>query len=76
VPDGEDVIQEGLFQAYRKLDTFDEGRPLKPWLFQIAHNPVYIDFLRRRGVRFVRRTRPGRAQLLMSWVLLSSRIGI
>jgi RNA polymerase sigma-70 factor (ECF subfamily) len=25
VPDGEDVVQEGLFQAYRKLDTFDEG---------------------------------------------------
>src|SRR5260370_20048945 len=59
VPDGEDVIQEGLFQAYRKLDTFDEGRPSKPWLFQIAHNPVYIDFLRRRGVRVVRRTQAG-----------------
>jgi RNA polymerase sigma-70 factor (ECF subfamily) len=50
VMDGEDVVQETLFEAYRKLDKFDEGRPLKPWLFRIAHNRC-IDFLRRRGVR-------------------------
>jgi RNA polymerase sigma-70 factor (ECF subfamily) len=48
--DGEDVVQEALFQAYRKLDTFDDARPLAPWLFRIAHNRC-IDFLRRRGVR-------------------------
>lgn len=50
VMDGEDVVQQALFEAYRKLDKFDERRPLKPWLFQIAHNRC-IDFLRRRGVR-------------------------
>lgn len=50
VVDGEDVVQEALFQAYRKLDTFDDARPLAPWLFRIAHNRC-IDFLRRRGVR-------------------------
>src|SRR5215468_6091834 len=50
VMDGEDVVQETLFEAYRKLDQFDDGRPLKPWLFRIAHNRC-IDFLRRRGVR-------------------------
>src|SRR5262245_38065302 len=50
VLDGEDVVQEALFQAYRKLDTFDDSRPLAPWLFRIAHN-CSIDFLRRRGVR-------------------------
>jgi RNA polymerase sigma-70 factor, ECF subfamily len=50
VMDGEDVVQEALFDAYRKLDTLDESRPLKPWLFRIAHNRS-IDFLRRRGVR-------------------------
>ena len=48
--DGEDVVQEALFEAYRKLDKFDQSRPLKPWLFRIAHNRC-IDFLRRRGVR-------------------------
>src|SRR5437763_4324441 len=50
VMDGEDVVQEALFEAYRKLDQFDQSRLLKPWLFRIAHNRC-IDFLRRRGVR-------------------------
>jgi RNA polymerase sigma-70 factor (ECF subfamily) len=50
VMDGEDVVQEALIEAYRKLDKYDESRPLKPWLFRIAHNRC-IDFLRRRGVR-------------------------
>jgi RNA polymerase sigma-70 factor, ECF subfamily len=50
VMDGEDVVQEALFEAYRKLDKFDQTRPLKPWLFRIAHNRC-IDFLRRKGVR-------------------------
>jgi RNA polymerase sigma-70 factor (ECF subfamily) len=48
--DGEDLVQESLFQAYRKLENFDDSRPLGPWLFRIAHNRC-IDFLRRRGVR-------------------------
>src|SRR6266436_98974 len=50
VLDGEDVVQDALFQAYRKLDTFDDDRPLSPWLFRIAHNRC-IDFLRSREVR-------------------------
>jgi RNA polymerase sigma-70 factor (ECF subfamily) len=50
VVDGEDVVQEALFQAYRKLDTFDDERPLAPWLFRIAHNRC-IDFVRRREAR-------------------------
>jgi RNA polymerase sigma-70 factor, ECF subfamily len=50
VMDGEDVVQEALFEAYRKLEKFDESRPMKPWLFRIAHNRC-IDFLRRKGVR-------------------------
>jgi RNA polymerase sigma-70 factor (ECF subfamily) len=50
VMDGEDLVQDVLFQAYRKLDTYDDSRPLTPWLFRIAHN-LCIDALRRRGVR-------------------------
>jgi RNA polymerase sigma-70 factor, ECF subfamily len=50
VMDGEDVAQEALFEAYRKLDKFDDTRPIKPWLFRIAHNRC-IDFLRHRGIR-------------------------
>jgi RNA polymerase sigma-70 factor (ECF subfamily) len=48
--DGEDVVQEALFEAYQKLETFDDGRKLGPWLFRIAHNRC-IDFLRRKNVR-------------------------
>jgi RNA polymerase sigma-70 factor (ECF subfamily) len=50
VLDGEDVVQDALFQAYRKLESFDDTRSLGPWLFRIAHNQC-IDFLRRRRVR-------------------------
>jgi RNA polymerase sigma-70 factor (ECF subfamily) len=50
VMDGEDIVQEALFHAYRRLDSFDDSRRLAPWLFRIAHNRC-IDFLRRREVR-------------------------
>ena len=50
VLDGEDIVQDALFQAYRKLDAFDESRPLSPWLFRIAHNRC-IDVLRRRELQ-------------------------
>jgi len=52
VLDGEDLVQDALFEAYRKLNQFDDSRPLSPWLFRIAHNRC-IDFLRRRGARHV-----------------------
>src|SRR5438309_7089017 len=50
VMDGEHVDQDAMYHAYRKLDTFDDKRPLAPWLFRIAHNRC-IDFLRRHEVR-------------------------
>jgi RNA polymerase sigma-70 factor, ECF subfamily len=50
VLDGEDVMQEAVFEAYCKLDRFDDSRPLSRWMFRIAHNRC-IDFLRRREVR-------------------------
>jgi RNA polymerase sigma-70 factor (ECF subfamily) len=48
--DGEDVMQEAIFEAYLNLGSFDASRPLGPWLFRIAHNRC-IDFLRRRQAR-------------------------
>jgi RNA polymerase sigma-70 factor (ECF subfamily) len=30
VLDGEDVVQDALFEAYRKLDQYDDSRPLAP----------------------------------------------
>src|SRR5262249_43460988 len=55
IMDGEDLVQDTLFQAYQKISIFDASRPLKPWLFRIAHN-LCIDFLRRRGAREVAET--------------------
>src|SRR5438477_10064190 len=48
--DGEDLMQETLFEAYTKIETLDDASRLKPWLFRIAHNRC-IDFLRRRVAR-------------------------
>jgi RNA polymerase sigma-70 factor, ECF subfamily len=50
VMDGEDIMQETLFEAYRKLDLLDDPRALAGWLFRIAHNRC-IDFIRRRTAR-------------------------
>lgn len=36
--DAEDVAQETFGRAYRNLARFDESRPLRPWLLQIARN--------------------------------------
>src|SRR5215204_4494347 len=36
--DGEDVVQEALFDAYRRLETYDDSRPIGPWLFRVAHH--------------------------------------
>ncbi|MBW8743290.1 MAG: RNA polymerase sigma factor, partial [Sphingomonas sp.] len=48
--DGEDLMQETLFEAYTKIETLDDAGRLKAWLFRIAHNRC-IDFLRRRAAR-------------------------
>lgn len=45
--DGEDVMQEALIEAYRKLDTLDHADALTAWIFRIAHNRA-IDLIRRR----------------------------
>ena len=39
-------MQEALFEAYRKLDKFEESCPMKACLFRIAHNRS-IDLRRR-----------------------------
>jgi RNA polymerase sigma-70 factor (ECF subfamily) len=50
VLDGEDVMQEALFEAHRKIEMLDDPSALRPWLFRIAHNRC-IDFLRNRRAR-------------------------
>lgn len=36
-PDLDDLCQEVLLRVYRQLDQYDPARPLRPWLFGIAH---------------------------------------
>lgn len=50
VLDGEDAMQEALFEAYRKIETLEDPGALRAWLFRIAHNRC-IDILRRREAR-------------------------
>ncbi|TPL85993.1 sigma-70 family RNA polymerase sigma factor [Mesorhizobium sp. B2-3-12] len=48
--DGEDIMQEALFEAYRKIELLDDAQALRSWLFRIAHNRC-IDFIRSRRAR-------------------------
>jgi len=34
----EDVFQETFMQLFNSIDSFDQSRPLRPWLFTIAAN--------------------------------------
>jgi RNA polymerase sigma factor (sigma-70 family) len=46
--DAEDIVQETLLAMHLKRHTWDEARPLLPWLRAIARNKL-IDQVRRRG---------------------------
>ena len=48
--DGEDIAQEALFEAYRKIETLAHPGSLRSWLFSIAHNRC-IDVMRRQRAR-------------------------
>jgi RNA polymerase sigma-70 factor, ECF subfamily len=42
----EDVFQNTFLQLYTKIDTYETGRPVRPWLYTIATHQA-IDALRR-----------------------------
>ncbi|MDT3687615.1 MAG: sigma-70 family RNA polymerase sigma factor [Pseudorhodoplanes sp.] len=46
----EDVVQEILIAVHLKRQTWDDSRPVGPWLYAIARYKM-IDALRRRGGR-------------------------
>lgn len=48
--EAEDVAQEAFIRAYRALDRFEAGRPLRPWLLRIAKNVA--SNRRRAGKRY------------------------
>jgi len=59
--DGEDVAQEAIFEAYRKIELHDPSLPIGPWLMRIAHNRC-IDLLRRRKAWFAIEQEIGNAE--------------
>jgi RNA polymerase sigma-70 factor (ECF subfamily) len=46
--ESEDIVQETLLAMHLKRDTWDEQRPIEPWLHAIARHKL-ADHLRRRG---------------------------
>lgn len=48
--DALDLVQESFVSAYRRLDSYDQSRPLRAWLARIAINKCR-DWARRRAVR-------------------------
>jgi RNA polymerase sigma-70 factor (ECF subfamily) len=48
--DSEDIVQEALLAIHLKRETWDEQRPIEPWLRAIAQYKL-ADHLRRRGYR-------------------------
>ena len=44
--DLEDLVHDTFMTAYRRSDTYERSRPLKPWLFGIAYR-VFSDFRKR-----------------------------
>ena len=48
--DVEDLVQETLLAMHNKLDTYDPGQPVTPWMFAIARYKL-VDLLRARAGR-------------------------
>jgi RNA polymerase sigma-70 factor (ECF subfamily) len=46
--DAEDVVQDTLLAIHLKRQTWDQDRPIAPWIAAIARNK-FIDLMRRRG---------------------------
>lgn len=46
--EAEDLAQESLLRAYRKLDTFDVNRPFGPWIRRVAANQCLNHLEKRR----------------------------
>jgi RNA polymerase sigma-70 factor (ECF subfamily) len=46
----EDVFQNTFLQVFQKIDQYESGRPVRPWLYTIATHQA-IDALRRAGRR-------------------------
>ncbi len=48
--EAEDMAQEAFLRAYRRLNTYDAGRPFGPWMRRVAANLCLTELQRRRPV--------------------------
>jgi len=46
----EDIVQETLLRAWRHRQAIDDSKPIRPWLFTVAHH-VAVDAHRARAAR-------------------------
>jgi RNA polymerase sigma-70 factor (ECF subfamily) len=67
----DDVFQNTFLQVFVKIDQYEAGRPVRPWLYTIATNQA-VDALRRNGRRpaasldqMVRETSEGEVRSLL-----------
>lgn len=51
----DDVTQETFIQAFRKYDTFDSAKSLRPWLYKIALNITRNILRKQRWLKFTDR---------------------
>ena len=50
--DADDLVQETLIVAWRKIDQFERGKPFGPWLRGIAHHLIMAHFRKRNLIMF------------------------
>lgn len=48
--EAQDLLQEGLYRAYKSFSRFEAGTAFDRWLYQIIHN-LYIDHYRKKKNR-------------------------
>jgi len=51
--DADDMLQESLLKAWRRIDTFDNRAPFWGWLYKIATNTCLNELATRRRPRFL-----------------------
>ena len=51
--DADDMLQESLLKAWRRIDTFENRAPFRGWLFKIATNTCLNELATRQRPRFL-----------------------
>src|SRR5438128_10462554 len=52
ITDADDMLQESLLKAWRRLDTFEHRAPFRAWLYKVATNVCLNELAARARPRF------------------------